>query len=317
VSAARAFAGAALAVAAVLCACSRPAGTTIGKSPGAPLFVAGIAPIAYFVERIGGDAIRVDVLVEPGRSPHAFSPTPKQVAGLASASGFIAIGLPFEQRLVEKIRASFPSLPICNAAEGVELLAPIAHEHHDEEGHEGHDHAEAGHAEHHERESFDPHVWLDPKRARRIAANIAAALSAAMPAQAATFSENLAALDAELAALDAELTERLAPLRGRAIIVFHPAYAYFAESYGLTQVAIEVGGKDPTPTDVVRVVNEARRTGVRVIFYQPQYSSRSAEVIASEIGGVVEPLDPLAKDYLAQLRHMGERVASVLGGENP
>lgn len=298
------FAGAAL----IAIGCNRTPEANRSATPGAPTVVVGIAPIAYFAERLAGDAIQIKTLVEPGRSPHSFAPTPRQVAELESAAGFIAIGLPFEQRLVEKIRANFPKLPICDASAGVEHIE-ATHQCEEDEHVEG--------ADPHEHGAADPHIWLDPKRARRIAANVAAELKRVAPGHEAEFSERLAAVDAELVALDAELTEWLAPLRGRSFIVFHPAYGYFADSYGLTQISIEVQGKDPTPTDVVRVVNEARRAGVKVIFYQPQYSSRSAEVIASEIGGVVEPLDPLAHDYLAQLRHMAQRVSEALAGEKP
>jgi zinc transport system substrate-binding protein len=142
--------------------------------------------------------------------------------------------------------------------------------------------------------------------------NICEELVTLDPEHADVFGENLAGLRAELKALDRELAETLAPLRGERIYVFHPAFGYFADAYGLIQVAVESGGGEPGPRELAALIEAASGEGVRAIFVQPQHSRRSAEVLATEIGAAVVPADPLAEDYLENLRAIAEEVVSQL-----
>ena len=117
---------------------------------------------------------------------------------------------------------------------------------------------------------------------------------------------------ADLDRVDREIARTLAPLKGREILVFHPAYGYFAHAYGLKQTAIEVEGKEPSAAHLAAVVERARQTGVKVIFVQPQFSTAGAQAIAKEIGGAVVPLDPMARDVLANLETMAETIKTSL-----
>ncbi len=268
-----------------------------------PLTVAvSIPPQAFFVERIGGPYVKPLVVLPPGASPATYEVSPRQLAALGAARLYLSIGVPFERAFLPRLAAKLPRLKIVSMAAGIKLRR-LEGRHQSGHGHE------AG--------APDPHVWLSPRLARVLAANTARALSELDPAHAKAFGANLAKLEAELDELDAELARRLAPLKGRVFLVFHPAYGYFADAYGLKQEAVELEGKGPGPRRLAGLIDQAKAKGVKVIFVQPQFSPASAAALARAIGGVVVPLDPLSRDYLANLRAMAQKVAQNLGPARP
>ena len=256
-----------------------------------------ILPQAYFVERIGGDAVDVEVLVGPGRSPATYEPTPKQMTALGGARVYFRVGTPFEKGFIDKVRSTFQELMIIDTRKGV----PLRH------FQQGHDHGEDTHAP-------DPHIWLDPKRVKIQAATICKALSRIAPRKTGVFADNLRAFQDDLNRLDRKIAEILSPLKGSRFYVFHPAFGYFGESYGLTQVAVEIAGKSPSPKQLSRLIKKAREDRVRVIFVQPQYSKRNAETIARAIGGAVVPMNPLPGDYLKSMEAMAQALRKGLQG---
>jgi zinc transport system substrate-binding protein len=94
--------------------------------------------------------------------------------------------------------------------------------------------------------------------------------------------------------------------------VFHPAWGYFAHAYGLTQVPVEIEGKEPKPAQLKALIQHAREEGIKVIFVQPQFSSKSAKLVAREIGGEVAFVDPLAEDWSANLREVADKFRAAL-----
>jgi len=330
-----------LILATLLLASTAPAGAdgapTDSPEP-MPVFVS-ILPQIGFVEEIGGDRVDPHVLVEPGQSPHAFEPTPRQVAALSESRAWFTIGLPFESHLLDRIRSIRPELDIVDTSAGVprRVMARWRGDKEDRSGgeHAGHGHGEGGAAEDHaghehsehgapdphaghghgEHGLTDPHTWLDPERAALQAASIAAGLSEVDPDHAALYSANLDRAVDRLNRLDAEVSELLRPFEGRRFYVFHPAFGYFADAYGLKQVAVQVEGKEPSARDLAALVDRARAENVRVIFVQPQFSTKTAEALAREIDGEVVPIDPLARDYHANVTAMAEAIAAALGGE--
>ena len=156
-------------------------------------------------------------------------------------------------------------------------------------------------------------MWLDPARARTIVKNVAAGLSEIFPEHAAVFGKNAAKLDQDLAALDRELAAALAPLKGKKIIVYHPAFGYFCARYGLTQLPIELDGRSPSAAWMAKVISVAKRENIKTLFVQPQFNAGSARTAAAAIGGKVVEFDPLPADYLGYLRTLPAR----LTGGNP
>lgn len=261
-----------------------------------------VVPQRTFVERIGGDWVEVKALVEPGANPHLFEPRPREIAALAEADLYIRIGASFEDAWMSRIQAANPRLRILDAREGI-ALRPL------DEAHEHREPSDDGHE--HEHEALDNHVWTSPPLVKIMAGRIRDALSELAPEHAEDFAANSAAFMAELDALDAEIRALLADLDERRFLVFHPAWGYYADTYGLTQVAIEREGKEPGPRALAAIIEQARREGIRVVVVQPQMSTRSAEEVARAIGGRVAPVDPLSPDYAATLRTLTHLIAGV------
>jgi len=263
-----------------------------------------IQPQAYFVERIAGEWVTVESLVPADNSPESFQPTIQQVAALAQADYYFTQGLPFEGGMVGKLQTTAIGLKVIEtqAVTGeFSCVHPADSEHHH--------HAHAG--ENH----FDPHTWLSPERVKQQIAVIRDALLQGIPSQAAKINDNTQALIADIDAMDNEIKTLFKPFAGYTFLVYHPAFGYFADAYGLQQQSIEFEGKGPSPKQLLAVLAKAKAEQVRVVFTQPQFSQKSAEVIANAIGGQVVVLDPLAYNYLENMRSIAYKIASSFGGK--
>ena len=294
----------ALSCAALACAQSRPANKEQIR------VAVTILPQAYLVERVGGEHVAVEVLVGPGQSPHAYDATPRQLEGLSHAKAYFTIGVDAENGLVPRLRDMFRELRIVDMRAGIPLRRMLAEEANDHDASE----ADHKHADDHDHEAGrpDPHCWLNPLYAKTLGANACRALVQIDLPHADDYRKNLAALERDLDRLNERLTEALAPLKGREIFVFHPAFGYFTDAYGLKQRPIEIEGKEPTAKQLAQLVEQARAAKVRVIFVQPQFSPRSAEAVAQGINGVVVPMDDLPRDYIKALEDMAEKVKAAL-----
>ena len=264
-----------------------------------------VPPQAYFVEKIGGGRVRVEIMIPSGSSHVDYSPSPRQVAALSGARIYVKVGHPafeVETHYIDPFLARVPGIHVVNMSEGMNLIAG--------EGAEGwHERGEAG--EDHEHESGDPHVWVAPDTVRVAARNIAAALQKADPGHAAEYAANLRAFQAEIDALDREIRDRLGPGGGgeRKFMVYHPSWGYFAREYGLEQIAIEAEGKEPSAQRLIQLIDRGRGERVKVIFVQGGFPRKSAQVIADAVGGRVLTADPQERDWADNLR----RVAAELG----
>ncbi|WP_449257756.1 metal ABC transporter solute-binding protein, Zn/Mn family [Chlorobium limicola] len=274
--------------------------------------VTSIVPFAYFVERIGGDRVAVTAMVPPGGNPHSYEPTPRQMSALSGASMFVKAGsgVEFELDWVPRILSLNPELQICDASEGVRLIA-VNHEDH---AHEKRTHAEdlRKDADHHHHGRFDPHYWLSPENGILIARNIEKALIQADPDNREQYAANADELVSDLEALRIEIRNRLASVRNRSFLVFHPAWGYYAAEFGLKQIAAEEEGKTLTPRQLQQVIEQARAADIRVVFVSPQFSTVQAEAIARDIGGTTGMVDPLAHDYMDNLRKATDAFSGAL-----
>lgn len=272
-----------------------------------------IFPQKTFVERIGGDRVSVEVLLSPGESPATYRPKPSQMAKLARADLFFRIGLPFETHLMPKIKSMAGNLSVVDTRKGISLLAMGEVHHHEGEGGQ---HTDAVHSElldDSDHEGMDPHIWLDPRRMTTMAATMREALIALDPDGRESYVAGCDALVRELTSLHNYISAALAPMKGETLYVFHPAFGYFADAYGLVQKAVEVDGKRPKGRALALFIDQARADGVHVIFVQPQFDRHAAGKVAAAIGGAVVPLDPLALHYFENLRGMADVVAKELG----
>ena len=274
-----------------------------------------IPPQKYFVEKIGGDQVDVSIMVEPGANPHNYEPKPRQMADLSKAAVYFAVGVTFEDVWLKKIAAANPDMVIVHTDQGIKKIPMAAHHHHDEEGHEGHHEDHDKSAQGHEEEGHgipDPHVWTSPTEVRVLAKNILEGLVRVDPGRRTSYEAGYNEFVAELDRLDADLKEIFAGHQGLKFMVFHPAWGYLAKAYGLEQIPVELEGKSPKPAQLKEIIEEAREEGVKVVFVQPQMSTKSAEVIAREIGGRVVFADPLAEDWGRNLKEQAEKFKEAL-----
>ena len=261
-----------------------------------------ILPQKYFAERLLGNNGTVEVLIGPGMSPHTYEPLPQQMSKLSRANIFFTVGIPFEQAIINRLKDICPNLTIAFSDENIEKIRMIGHHHH-EETHEHH------HEEAHQHDmGLDPHFWLDPIRASAMADNMAKVIIASKPELADSVKSNLEAIKSEMNKLDEELTQKLLPFKGKTMLVFHPAFGYFAARYGMIQKAVEIEGKEPAPRQLAELIRGCRSEGIKIIFVQKQFPAATAETISRSIGGRVVAIDPLAEDYVNNLKAMAEAV---------
>jgi zinc transport system substrate-binding protein len=257
-----------------------------------------ILPQAYFVERIGGDHVTVSDLVGPGQSPATYEPTPKQIAGLSDANVYFTIGVPFETRLLEKLTHLIPNLNIVPTQKDIPLR-------YFRSGDDAHGHKKG---------APDPHIWLDPELAKMQAETICDALKSLDPIHSDEYDANLQSFRHDLDSVSTAIAELLAPIKGSRFYVFHPSYGYFADRYGLIQVAIESEGKEPGARQLTTLIAFAKAEEIKAIFIQPQFAETMAKAIARDVDVPVVQLDPLARDYLSNLMDMAQKIDRALGG---
>ncbi len=278
-----------------------------GVAYGEPLRVTvSILPLKYFVEKIGGDMVQVSVMVEPGADMHTYEPKPQQMTRLAASKLYFAVGADFERAWLRKIALSNKSMRIVRLEEGVPRQPMLAHHGYEDE----HDH---GHG-HDRDEILDPHVWLSPPLVRVMAQSIRDALMETDSAHAGAYRVNYLQFAEEINRADSQITGLLKKKigKGNRFMVYHPAWGYFAATYGLDQVPVEIEGKEPSPRELVALIRRARSEAIGVVFVQPQFSDKSAQTIAGEIGGRVVRADPLAYNWSENLVAVARQIAEAL-----
>jgi zinc transport system substrate-binding protein len=272
-----------------------------------------VLPIQTFVEKVGGEHVDVRAMVQPGYSPQTYDPTPQQIGALAKAALYVRTGVPFENAWMDRLRSANPRMQVLDARAGVELRDMEANEQ-DEKvpADSGGSRKRADATEHEGQHEYDPHVWTNPRLVKHMVGAIRNKLSALDPAHRSDYARNHDAFLRELDDLDRDIHALLDPLPYRRFMVFHPAWGYFADAYGLVQVPIEREGKEPGARTLAALIDQAKKEKVRVVFVQPQFDKRQARQVAQAIGGTVIAVDPLAPDYAGNLRRVARLLAEAL-----
>ena len=256
--------------------------------------IVSILPLQTFTQAIGGKHVDVTVMVQPGSSPHTYEPKPSQMKQVADAQLYLAIGVEFERVWLPKFHDLAPRLPIVDVSAGI--TRRMMHEAHPEPG---------------EKPTHpDPHVWTTPANVKIIAKNILNALSKVDPAHADSYKQNYHTFLAQIEQTDQKIRTLLSGLpEGAAFMVFHPSWGYFADTYGLIQLPVEVAGKSPKPRELIALIKEARSRHVRAIFTQPEFSDTTAQVLARELHIPVRKISPMAADWSANLIELARDIA--------
>jgi zinc transport system substrate-binding protein len=247
--------------------------------------VVTVGPQAEFVKKIGGEKVKVTVMVPPGADPHTYEPLPSQMEAVSDAKIYdeVGSGIEFELSWMDKIIGLNPHMKVVNCSQGIVFLPS----------------SEQG-------ESNDPHVWVSPKKAKIMVENIYQGLIQVDPANMNYYTKNRNEYFHQLDLLDEDITLTLAQKKNTKIMVYHPAWGYFCHDYSLQQIAIQSQGKEPTPQGIASLIDQARKENITVIFVSPQFSTSNAQVIANEIGGRVVVVDELNINYLENMRKVAE-----------
>ncbi|HEY81823.1 MAG TPA: zinc ABC transporter solute-binding protein [Dehalococcoidia bacterium] len=252
--------------------------------------VVTIPPQAEFVERVGGERVMVTVMVPPGANLHTYEPTPSQMTALAGAEMYAKVGsgIEFELAWMDRLLAVNQDMLVVDCAWGVEIEEVAG------------------------KRTLDPHIWMSPRNAKIMVQNIYDGLVQVDPDGKEYYRQNLERYLRELSQLDQEIRDKLSGVTNRRFMVYHPAFGYFAREYNLVMLPIEAEGKEPTAAGLARLIEQAKENGIKVIFAEPQFNPQSAEVIAEAIDGRVVLIDPLAKDYVVNLRRLADEMALAM-----
>jgi zinc transport system substrate-binding protein len=249
-----------------------------------PVIIASMFTLYDFARHLAGTNMHVVCPVPPGVDPHSMEPTPAIAKQVASADGVFLMGLGMDVWL-EKLAQNNPKVKRMVVSDGIPTM-PATKGEIAPPDHEGHSHA------HHL--NVDPHIWMDPVRARQIVIKMAHEMKLLLPEAGEAIDSRATNLVKELDALNLEYGTMARHATTHEIITFHGAFGYLFKQYGLRVLAvIEVfPGDQPSAQYLREVVELTRKHNIHTIFAEPQLPDGPARVIAQEIGGNVERLDP-------------------------
>jgi len=285
------------------------------KDPGKTVIAVTIVPHAWLVRQIGGDRADVVTMVQPGQSAELYQPTDAQITRLSEAVAYLRVGMPLEGSRGLRAILAGRAVKVVDLRDGIRLREMAEHPHPEERGDGGGSErgSPTGDVSADRHRGKDPHIWLSPKLLIVQARAVADTLAELDPAHREEYSRNLAELQRKLDEVDQTIRGTLAPFRGRAFFVYHPAWGYFADEYGLRQIAVEIEGKEPSDRELTELQRHAREEGAKVIFVQKQTAGRAAKALAAAIGGRTEVLGDLEYDVPASLLRAARLLAESFG----
>ena len=256
-----------------------------------------ILPQKYFIEKIAGEKVEVNVLIPPGASPATYEPSMAQLSRLDQSQLYMKIGyVGFELSWMDKIASVNPDMKIVDLSIGIDLIQNM-----EEEEHHGHSHG-----------GTDPHIWMSVINAKVIAANIYRELVLLFPADKEAMEQRFLTFDRELDSLHRSFSARLKEAEDRNFLIYHPALSYFARDYDLHQFPIEIDGKIPSPAHLKKLTDLSKQKAIKSIFIQYQFDQRNAEILASEIDAEIIRFNPLDEDWNRQMLYIVDQFNTSL-----
>lgn len=271
----------------ILSACN---GKSSQKEEHKRLIMVTMEPQRYFTEAIAGDNFLVESMVPKGSSPETYDPTPQQLTRLSKSEAYLRIGhIGFEQSWMDRLTDNAPHMQIFDTSKGVELIRG-----------EGHSHADHFHAG-----GVDPHIWNSISNARIIAKNTFQALITLDKANESYYLHRYDSLCKIINRTDSVINNTFQTRKGdHAFMIYHPALSYFARDYGLHQICIEEEGKEPSPAHLRDLIEICKEEEVRIIFVQPEFDRRNAEIIAKQTNTNIVDVNPLSYNWEKEMIHI-------------
>ena len=269
------------------------------KNDDNPVITVTIEPLRYFTEAIAGDEFTVVSMVPKGSSPETYDPIPQQLVSLGDSKAYFRIGyIGFEQTWMDRLMNNTPHIQVFDTSKGIDLILNNDDHGHGHNSHDGHIHA------------VEPHVWNSTGNALIIAGNTYKALSQLDKANEPYYRNRYDSLCQRIQHTDSLIRRQLSvPEAAKAFMIYHPALSYFARDYGLHQISIEEGGKEPSPAHLKDLIDVCQAENVGVIFVQPEFDKRNAETIAQQTGTKVVPINPLSYDWEEEMLNVAKALA--------
>ncbi len=250
---------------------------------------ASIQPLAYFVDRLTDGHLEVNVMVPAGASHATYSPTTAQFRKLSDSGIYFRIGyLGYEQAWIGRLQEINPDMLVVNLSDGLELIRG----------------EEIDHGDHVHEGGIDPHIWMSPKVMLGVLPSIKNAIAEVYPELADQVAINYKSLYEDITLLDEEMHAVTAALTQKRFMIFHPALTYLARDYGLEQISVERGGKEPSPAMLSRIIRDARQHQIPVIFIQQEFDLRSAQLISQETDATLVQINPLAYEWFDSMKEL-------------
>ena len=252
-----------------------------------------IEPFRFFTMAIAGDGYEVNVIVPSGASPATYEPPPAVIRGINNSELMIINGyLGFEMAWIERVIGLNDEVKILRLSESQDLIAADSHRHGDITHYTG----------------VDPHFWVSPKRARIIARNIRDFLITNDPGNMETFKSNYLELDSIIQETDNYLSTIIREAGIKAFMIYHPSLSYLALDYGLEQIPVEIEGKEPSPSELSKLIDIGKKKDIKAIFVQREFDRKNAEIIGNEIGAETVIVDPLSQDWEQSVKDIAEKI---------
>jgi zinc transport system substrate-binding protein len=260
---------------------------------------ASTPPQAYMVQRILGDLGRAFPIIQPGQDAHTFDPSPREIQRLGGAQAIFITGLEFEEMILGPLTRANRNLQVIDLRQGITMRQLEAHWH---DPNVPHAHAEG---------NPDPHIWLGPREVRLQAQTIRDGLIRLLPDNRTQIEQGYRSFMVDVDRVTAELEQLLTPLRGKAVLVYHPAFGYLTDTFGITQLAIEAGGREPSPRLLQQTIERALAAGVTIIFSQPEYEQTAARAVARAIGAEIVMATDLDENWVELMLSIGRNLAQI------
>jgi zinc transport system substrate-binding protein len=253
------------------------------NTDGKPVVSVSILPLQYFVDRLSGEALEVNVMIPPGASHGTYSPTTMQFQKLSRSGIYFMVGhLGYERSFIHRISELNPGMKLIKLSDHTELIAG----------------EEVDHGDHVHEGGIDPHIWMSPKVMMELLPIMGQAIKELYPALQEEVDKQLVVVMQEIQAVHQAFVSLSASLTEKRFLIFHPALTYLARDYDFEQVSVEHGGKEPSPALLSQLIRRARAETIPVIFIQEEYDMRNARLISEETGASLVQINPMAYNWI-------------------
>lgn len=254
-----------------------------------PLVSVSILPLQYFVDRLSGEALEVNVMVPPGASHASYSPTTMQLQKLSQSGIYYMVGqLGYERTFIQRLRELNPDMKLIKLTDHTRLIRG----------------EEVMHGDHVHEGGIDPHIWMSPLVMMDLLPLMGESIKEMYPELEEEVDKQMAEVMQEVKGVHEAFLKLSDSLTEKRFLIFHPALTYLARDYGFEQVSVEHGGKEPGPALLSQLIRRARAETIPIIFIQEEYDIRNARLISEETGARLVQINPMAYDWIENMYHL-------------